>query len=361
MKRHLILNVDDHPINRYLRSKHLAIDEFEIIEAATGEGAFRIACEQSPALVLLDVNLPDIDGTAVCKRIKTDPRTQGIMVLQISASAVEISDAVRGLEGGADAYLVEPVEPELLVAHVRSLLRLRESELTLRRLNDRLQQFAFLASHDLQEPLRVIMLYSQLLEEVKGNFTPREQMLLDRVTEGAHRMHLLIGDLLAYSKATIMELESTPVALSTCYNHAISALAGAMEGLQVNLTCDPLPWVEGDSVGLTQVFQNILSNAIKYRRGNEVQVHVTAVQQSRKVVVSIADAGQGFNPSYAEHVFGVFKRLHGQDTSGSGIGLALCRTIVERHGGRIWAQSEPGKGSVFFFSVPSAGAAAGGS
>ena len=355
MRRPLILSVDDTEINRYIRAQSLTAADFDVLEARTGREALEHAFRERPDLVLLDVNLPDANGGDICRQIKKDPRTRGTMVLQISASAVGIADAVRGLEGGADGYLVEPVEGELLVAHVRSLLRLRDSEMALRQANERLEQFASMASHDLQEPLRPILIYARLLErEAAPRLTDRDRQHLLHLIDGASRLHTLLTDLLSYSRlATMQQTEFRVISLEECLRNALSALDHLVKESHATVTHDELPQVEGDATGITHVLQNLLSNAMKYRSPErELQVHVGVEKRARDVVVSVTDNGQGFSPQFAEHVFGAFKRLHSQETPGSGMGLAICRAIVERHQGTIWAESEPGKGSSFRFSVP---------
>lgn len=355
MNRPLILNVDDNDLNRYLRSQYLSSANYELIEARTGSEALGIALEVRPDLVLLDVNMPDMDGIEVCRNIKQDPRTKGTMVLQISASAIAISDAVRALDGGADGYLIEPVESELLLAHIRSLLRLRDSEAALRRLNDRLQQFGYLASHDLQEPLRHVVIFSALLEQdYKSQLDETGRQHLERVTRSAVKLRGLLEDLLTYSR--VSTLENTPVArvsLDDCLRKALSIYESAIEDGDARIVAQPLPLVLGDEIALAQVFQNLVGNSIKYRKPNHcVNISISACTRAREVVVSVQDDGLGFPPEFSEQIFGVFKRLHSDDIPGSGVGLAVCRAIVERHGGAIWAEGQEGRGATFNFSLP---------
>ncbi|MBV8845093.1 MAG: response regulator [Bryobacterales bacterium] len=355
MKRSLILNVDDNDLNRYVRTKFLQQADFDLLEASTGAQTLQLAYRDQPDLVLLDVHLPDAHAAEVCRILKTDPRTKGMMVLQISASATAVTDAVNALEGGADGYLIEPVEPALLLAHVRSLLRLRESEMQLRRANDSLKQFAYMASHDLQEPLRAVMIYTELLEkELNIETSDSLQHHLSAIHDGASRLEALLADLLTYSRAS----ESgagvpAKVSLETCLRAAIAACEIGIQEANATVTHDTLPVVEGDQTGLTQVFQNLISNALKYRKpGCPVHIHVAFERTPREVVISVRDNGQGFNPEYSDHIFGLFKRLHGRSVPGSGIGLAVCRAIVERNGGRMWAEGKEGVGATFHIALP---------
>jgi signal transduction histidine kinase len=354
MRRTLILNVDDNEISRYLRTQCLSAENFDLVEARTGGEALRSTFELQPDLVLLDIHMPDMDGIEVCRKIKSDPRTQGVMVLHISASAVGIADAVRGLDR-ADGYLVEPVEPELLLAHVRCLLRLRESEAALRRSNERLRQFANLAGHDLQEPLRSIVSYSSLLEMHAQSMLDAEgKEYLQYVIRGASKLNQLLADILVYSRASTLEdVGSRRVSLDDCLRKAISIHESAIERGDAQIDAGPLPVVMGDETGITQVLQNLLSNSIKYRKpGQCVRIHVAAKRRVRDVLVSVSDDGQGFSQAYAEQVFGVFKRLHTSDVPGSGIGLAVCRAIIEQHGGVMRAEAQEGVGATFHFTLP---------
>src|SRR4051794_20343147 len=201
MKQARILNVDDRELNRYIRSQILHAAGYETIEAGTGREALEKTVFERPDLVLLDVHLPDISGLEVCRLIKSDKRTSGVMILQLSASAVEFTDAIRGLDQGADDYLIEPVEPELLLAKVRSILRLRAAEQSLRQTNEDLKQFAFAVSHDLQEPLRTLASYAQLFERrYREQLDTTADLYLSSIIDGAIRMSQLINDLLIYAR-----------------------------------------------------------------------------------------------------------------------------------------------------------------
>jgi signal transduction histidine kinase len=355
MKKPLVLNVDDNEMSRSIRTQYLRAANLEVVEASSGMEALELAFGEQPDLVVLDVHLPDVNGGELCRRFKSDPRTEGTMVLQISASAVRFDDAVRGLDGGADGYLVEPVEPELLNAHVRSLLRLRESELKLRQSNDKLRQFVSLASHDLQEPLRAVLLFSEMLQrDAAASLSPEAAEHLERVREGGIRLQRLLEGLLTYVRSSAIEsADSSPVSLQACVNEAIALCELQAREACASITTDPLPWVDGQENAITRVFQNLLSNAIKYRKsGQPVHIHISAQARSRDVVISVSDDGEGFSPAHADQVFGVFKRLHSRAIPGSGIGLAICKEIIERHGGSIWAESQPGAGATFRFTLP---------
>lgn len=350
-----ILNVDDREVNRYLRSEALRRARYHILEAGRGRDALDLCVTEQPDLVLLDVHLPDMSGLEVCRLIKADKRTFSTIVIQVSASAVHFTDAVRGLDTGADDYLVEPVEPELLLAKVRSMLRLRSAEQSLRRRNEDLRQFAYAASHDLQEPLRGIASYADLLDrKYRAQLDDTAGIYLSNVRDGAQRLSRIISDLLEYSQLS-MELDETPamVNLSRVIENVIGLNKSRMQDLHADVTVGPLPQVHGNEARLTQLFMNLIGNALKYSRtGVPPQIRIAAECRGHEWIFSISDNGQGFREESAEQIFGVFRRLHGRDIPGNGIGLAICKAVVERAGGRIWAESIPGEGSVFYFTWP---------
>lgn len=364
MKQACILNVDDREVNRYIRSQILRAAGYKTIEATTGREALEKAVFERPDLVLLDVHLPDISGLEVCRLIKSDHRTSSVMVLQLSASAVEFTDAIRGLDQGADDYMIEPVEPELLLAKVRSILRLRAAEQSLRQTNEDLKQFAFAVSHDLQEPLRTLASYAQLLDRrYREQLDSTADYYLSSIIDGAIRMSQLISDLLIYARLSA-EIDVAPelVNLDDVVQHVLELNEPLIAETAADVTCDSLPCIEGHRARITQVFTNLVSNALKYRRpGVPPKVAITVRRQGSDWLFAVSDNGVGFDQAHAESIFGVFRRLHGREVPGSGIGLATCKSVVERSGGRIWAESQQGQGSTFLFTWPVAAVKAEGS
>jgi PAS domain S-box-containing protein len=225
----------------------------------------------------------------------------------------------------------------------------------LRHANYDLEQFAFSASHDLQEPLRSIKIYSELLSRRHGNLINEEaNTFLNFVKDGATRMEMLVRDLLSYTRASAVEHPDELVDANAAFAAALTNLTGAISETGATVTSASLPTVLAHSLHLQQLFQNIIGNAIKYRSPDRTPaVHVAARKQNGFWTFSISDNGIGIEPQYKENIFGLFKRLHTADQySGTGIGLAICRRIVDRYGGRIWVDSEPGEGSTFRFTIP---------
>lgn len=234
---------------------------------------------------------------------------------------------------------------------------LKRSNEDLRRANRDLETFAYSASHDLQEPLRNVALFSQLLErKLSGAIDAETQKFLDGILKGTRRMENLVRDVLAYSRATRPAEGPIPlIDAGEALAHVLQNMRARIEQSGVTVTCDRLPQFSMHSVHIEQLFQNLLSNAVKYRDHKEPsRVHVSASQEQGWWVVSVADNGIGIDPQYGAQIFTLFKRLHSRERyPGSGVGLAICQRIVEHYGGRIWLEkSTLGEGSVFCFAVP---------
>jgi PAS domain S-box-containing protein len=231
------------------------------------------------------------------------------------------------------------------------------------RVNRELEQFAYVASHDLQEPLRMVNTFTQLL--FRSNLvtdTPESRQYTDFITKSVHRMEQLIRDLLSYSRAIdsrdlIPRKQGAMADLTAAWNDALTTMGGRIAESGAKVTCDVLPVVPGDTAQFSQVFQNLLSNAIKYRKADVApEIAVASQRSDGNWIVSVRDNGIGFDQKYAQGIFGLFKRLHRDEYPGTGLGLAICQRIVQRFGGTIRAESEPGKGAVFFISLPAASA-----
>jgi PAS domain S-box-containing protein len=230
----------------------------------------------------------------------------------------------------------------------------KEKEEELRQANEDLQQFAYSASHDLQEPIRNVAVYSEIVAKRYHNLLDADgQQFLGFLTEGGRRLATLINDLLTYTRVGAIDGNLTTVDSSAALRHALSSLAEAIRENEATVTYDTLPQVYMGESHLQQVFQNLIGNALKYRTEDAPQIHISAAYQGAAWRFSVQDNGIGIDPHYKEVIFGVFKRLHrDRKYSGTGIGLAICQRVVERYGGRIWVESSPGKGATFFFTVP---------
>jgi len=348
-----VLNVDDYAPGRYGRSKILKQAGFVVTEAASGQEALDKLAHDRQEVVLLDVNLPDMTGVEVCRSIRCHPEISRTIILHISATNLQASDQVVGLDSGADGYLTEPVEPEVLIATIRALLRARAAEEALRRNNEELRQLTYMMSHDLNEPLRGITSYAQLLQNrLAGKLDGDEQTFIEFIMSSARRMREFIDSMMVYAQTA-----HAPAELRSVSSQAV--LAGVLLELEVviretgtHITHGPLPKVFADEVKLARVFSNLISNSIKYRGEDAPTISITADIMNDGCRFAFADNGLGIEPRYHKFIFEPFKRLHGRDYAGVGMGLALCKRVIEGFGGKIWVESELGKGSTFYFTVP---------
>lgn len=238
-------------------------------------------------------------------------------------------------------------------SHAELDLRVQERTRDLTEANQELAQFAYVASHDLQEPLRTITSFTQLLEQrYKGKLDPDADEFIGYIVTASRRMTDLINGLLALVRLRKTGQPTAPVSFEHLIDDAENALQATIRENDATVRHGPLPKLVVDEVQFLQVFQNLISNAIKYRRDEPPRIYIEAHRDASNWVFSIMDNGRGFNQEFAERIFGLFQRLHGREVEGTGIGLSIVRRIIERHGGRIWAESREGVGSKFFFSLP---------
>jgi PAS domain S-box-containing protein len=225
----------------------------------------------------------------------------------------------------------------------------------LRRSNAELEQFAYVASHDLQEPLRMITSYLHLLERrYSAQLDADAQEFVHFAVDGANRMKVLIRDLLTISRAGTQTVRCIDVPGDAILQGVLIDMKATIEEHGAVITSDPLPTILVDPGLMARVFQNLIGNAIKFHKENQPRVHVSAQLKGTGYVFSVRDNGIGIDPKHADRIFQIFQRLHGAEAyPGTGIGLAISKKIIERHGGSIWLESAPGKGSTFYFSIPS--------
>ncbi len=377
----MILIVDDEQHNLRILSTTLTQQGYEVQCAKNGELALLTARETLPDLILLDISMPDIDGYKVCQYLKADVQTRDIPVIFLSAFN-ETLNKVKAFNVGGSDYITKPFQVEEVLVRVKNQLEIRllqkklieqnallqtenyerqeaqrkleQITTELKRSNQELEQFAYVAAHDLQEPLRAITSYTQILvHEYQERLDGTAIEYMDFIVDGTTRMQQLIQDLLAYSRVGTRGKVFVLIDSNVVLDRALKNLQVAIAENHAIVTHDHLPTIQGDKIQLIQLFQNLIGNAIKFRREELPQVHISAELKDREWLFSVRDNGIGIKQTYLNRIFEIFKRLHTrQEFPGTGIGLAICKKIVNRHHGRIWAESEPGIGTTFYFTFP---------
>ena len=362
----VILNVNQAPEARDLVSRILREADFEVVEAESGSEALEIAAQERPAVVVLDIRLADISGYEVCRRLKADPATSAVSVIQTSATFVTSEGKARGLDSGADAYLSQPFESVELVAMVRSLRRLRQSESDSRQhaealaeADRRKDEFLAMLAHELRNPLSAILTATNVLERVADN--PVEVRRLGAtVARQARHLGRLVDDLLDVSRITSgkIALRRRPVNLCDLAERAAQTVEGAARKqhheIVVTTHCEPV-YIDGDPIRIEQVINNLLTNAIKYTpAGGKITVSVQP--NDGHAELRVRDNGMGITPELLPRVFELFtqaERALDRSQGGLGIGLTLVRALVEMHDGHVTVRSDGhGRGSEFVITLP---------
>jgi len=397
-RRPRVLTIDDSPTYlEYLRGE-LEAEGYEVHQAITGEEGLRRLAHGGLDCVLVDRVMPGADGMEVCRRINEWRQATGSSLAVLMLTGKEgTEDLTQALEAGADDFVGKSRESAVIKSRVRALLRrkfhedgyrrlqeeLRLKELearqaeteraalearaaladelerasaALKRSNEELERYAYAASHDLQEPLRMLGSFCQLLERrCTGKLEPKAEKYLQYIIEAARRMRQLIDDLLELSRLDRTD-EFRTIDTRALLESVLRRLAPKIEGTRAAVTHGELPAIVGDGAQLERLFLCLIDNALEFRGEKAPEIHVGAELRADEWVFSVRDNGIGFRADHAEQIFIVFQRLgRRKEHSGSGIGLALCKKIVETHRGRIWAESEPDQGSTFYFAIPHQG------
>ena len=356
----LVLNVDDDEAACYVKSRILARAGFDVIEARSGTEALAKARQYQPALVVLDVKLPDINGFEVCRLLKQDAVTQSILVLQTSASFVSSENKIRALDNGADNFLAEPFEPEELIANARAMLRLGRVERELREVARRKDEFLAVLAHELRNPLAPIKSAVELLRELRPEVSPAEGEARAIILRQTEHLVRLVDDLLDVARISRgqIRLREEDVDVNEAVRAAVETSSVAIQrrghALELDLPAQA-PWVRGDPVRISQTVANLLNNAAKFTpSGGQLRVSVQA--DDGRVRIQVQDNGIGISDEQQSHIFELFAQAsvdedHAQE--GLGIGLFLVKTLVQMHGGNITVRSGPqGVGSVFEIGLP---------
>ena len=368
-----VLVVDDVAANLAAMVEHLEVHGCRVVVAQDGNEAIERACYVHPDLILLDVVMPGLDGFETCRLLKSRPETRETPVIFMTA-LTDTHDKLSGFEAGAVDYVIKPLDGAEVLARVRThvtMSRLRralvqqnedlqreiaaheQTQQALRRSNLELEQLAYVASHDMQEPLRMIASYLQLIvQRYDDQLDSDGREFIGYAVDGAKRMQDLINDLLTYSRVGTKARPFQRTQCAAVVQTAIKHLHVAVVESRANIVVEDLPEVSADAPQLVQLFQNLIGNAIKFRGDAAPQVQVRCEARDEEWEFSVRDNGIGIDPDYFDRIFVLFQRLHTRrQYPGTGIGLALCKKIVERHGGRIWVESSQGQGAVFRFTI----------
>ena len=364
-----ILLVDDHPANLLALEAILAHLGQNLVTASSGEEALRHLENAEFAVVLLDLRMQGLSGFETAKLIRSRENSRYTPIIFLTAHESDEFPVREAYALGAVDYLVKPLVPEILRAKVavfvelfqkseqlkRQAVDLKRTAAELARSNRELDQFASAASHDLKEPLRKTRIYLGLLSErYRDHLDEKALEYLDHSLECAGRMQTLVNDLLTYARLGSLGKTLEPVDCQVAFDQAVANLESLIrERAAVVRALTPLPTVRGRLSELVQLFQNLIENGIKFQRSVEPTVHVAAQRKGGEWVIGVRDTGIGIDMQYADRIFIIFQRLHGtKEYPGTGVGLAICKKVVEHLGGRIWVESEPGKGATFYFALP---------
>ena len=377
-----VLVVDDRPDNLLAVEAVLDPLDVEIIRANSGAEALRHLLTADVAVILLDVQMPELDGYETARLIKARARTQNIPIIFLTARDKALEHELDAYDTGAVDYLSKPFAPEVLRTKVqvfvdlylqartietqRALLERRlqerdEAEAALRaqtveleRSNAELERFAFLASHDLREPLQVTSGFLELLAARIDADDPDTMLLMDRAVAGIDGMTRLVDDLLSYARVSTGAQHPSELDLNTVVADVRDELGEVISAAEAKVTNDPLPVVLGDRWQLSRLFVHLLDNAVRFRRDNGVEIHIGVARRDDRWVLSVRDNGRGVDPAAVPRLFSLLGRVPSGEggSRGTGVGLALCRRVVERHHGEIWIDSVPGQGSTVSFTLP---------
>ncbi|MDB5806743.1 MAG: multi-sensor signal transduction histidine kinase [Betaproteobacteria bacterium] len=382
-----ILAIDDsltylHELGLMLRG-----DDYDVVLARSGEEALDLLTVQPVDCILLDIQMPGLGGQETCRRIKSSPSLRDIPLIMLTAMDSRAA-MLEGLGSGADDYIQKSSEFEVLKARIRTQIRRQQSESENRRIredllrreleaakahaaqelaetraimvqelkkkNEELEAFSYSVSHDLRSPLRAIGGYSLILEEdYLDRLDDEGRRVLSEIRLNCSMMGSLIDDLLAFSRLGRQPINTTTLDMAGLVNEVWAQIAPPDE---VVFRMAALPEAEGDRALIRQVWTNLLSNAVKYSGGKGGPlVEVSGRLEGTEAIFEVRDNGAGFDMRYAKRLFGVFQRLHGSDEfPGTGVGLAIVKNIIVRHGGRVWAEGQIDHGATFHFSLPQA-------
>ncbi|NNG00722.1 MAG: response regulator [Desulfobacteraceae bacterium] len=374
-----ILVVDDEPVNFQVLNNFLSRSNYRVTQCLNGADALMMVDNIRPDLIILDVMMPLMSGYEVCRKLRYKYSLSELPILMLTVKD-RTKNMLNGFISGANDYLTKPFDKDELLARVDTLIRLKYTESEVRHLNKELERrvldrtaqlaqankelesFAYSVSHDLRAPLRHINGFVELLVNRENDrLESKSRHYLSVIRESTERMGLLIDDLLQLSRSGRVKMEKQPVRQNDLIESVRRELETDTKGRTISWNIAELPAVNGDPALLKQVWMNLLSNAVKYTNSRqEARIDIgTSADAGRmergggdKTIFYIRDNGVGFDPQYTHKLFGVFQRLHSEaEYEGTGIGLAIVKRIVQRHGGRVWAVGDSDRGATFYFTL----------
>jgi Bacteriophytochrome (light-regulated signal transduction histidine kinase) len=380
-----ILLVDDEPKNLLALRAVLEPLNQNLVEAQSGDDALRLVLQHDFSVILLDVQMPGMDGFEAARLIRKRERSRHIPIIFLTGIGHTHEWISQGYLSGAVDYIIKPIVPDFLRAKVEVFVELaiarahlheqmakraqaaaeiealnralEKTNAELREANEDLASFNQTVSHDLRAPLRHIQGYIDILDTTIGaNLDESARKQLNIIKESAARMTVLVNALLSISQIGRGPLAAKEADMDALVRETREQLEHDIQDRRIEWSIAPLGVVLGDPDLLRQVWVNLLSNAVKYtRRSDSAYIAIERLENAREVIFRIRDNGVGFDMKYADRLFGAFSRLHSaRDFEGTGVGLATVRRIVDRHGGRVWAESKPGEGATFQFALPKA-------
>ncbi|CAN5502888.1 response regulator [soil metagenome] len=352
-----ILLVDDKEENLISLESILEHPKRRLFKATSGNEALKIAFEEEIAVILLDVQMPEMDGFEVARILKENEKTKDIAVIFVTAISKEEKYTLQGYEEGAVDYLHKPLDINIVKAKVGVFEKLYRSKQELKiyvektqQINKQLDEFVYVVSHDLKAPLRGLSSVTSFLEDELGtDLKPEVRDLLDMVKSRTSRMQNLIDAILHYSRMANNKTDRETVKLADIIANIIDLLS-IPSHVSIEYP-DLLPTLFDEKIKLHEVFQNLISNAIKYNNKEKAEVKMTCLDMGNHYVFEISDNGMGIKKEHFEKIFGVFQTLQSKDKQEStGIGLTIVKKIIEQQGGKVWVESDFGNGTTFSFT-----------